>query len=211
MKNETSFGTIAEKISAGLKKAQKEIEEFALQASLGKAEAGDKFETLKSEFSEKAREWKQFFSNLKTSNQEKADKLKSQLEELQLQLSLGKADAKDYFFDQKKKILNALHELESGLKENPEFNERMNEFKSEIEKFKLKLSILELQFELKAFKGKEKMKEAIDVAGIEIDKLFMKAESQWDEAKKRSGDFTKEIAASFEHLKNAIASLKDKS
>ncbi len=211
MKNETSFGKIAEKISAGLKKAQKEIEEFALQASLGKAEAGDKFEELKGEFREKAGEWKQFFSNLKSSNQEKADKLKSQLDELQLQLSLGKADAKDYFFEQRKKILNALHELESGLNDNPELNERMNEFKSEIEKFKLKLNILELQFELKAFKGKEKMKEAMDVAGIEIDKLLMKAELQWDEAKKKSGDFTKEIAAAFEHLKKAIASLKDKS
>lgn len=210
MKNETSFGTIAEKISAGLKKAQKEIEEFALQASLGKAEAGDKFEELKGEFREKAGEWKQFFSNLKSSNQEKADKLKSQLDELQLQLSLGKADAKDYFFEQKKKILNSLHELESGLKENPKINERLNEFNTEIEKFKLKLHILELQFELKSFKGKEKIKEVMDVAGIEVDKLFMKADEKWNDAKKKSGDFSKEIAASFEHLKKAVESLKNK-
>ncbi len=210
MKTETSFGSLAEKISNGLKRAQQEIEEFALQASLSKAEAADKFETLKNEFNVKAGEWKQVFSNLKSTNREKADMLKAKVDELQLQLALGKADAKDFFLAQKKKILNSLHEFESGLKENPELKERLNDFKTEIEKFKLKLNILEMQFELKSFKGKEKIKEAMEAAGIEVEKLFMKAGEKWDEAKEKSKDFTKEIAASFEHLKKAVEALKNK-
>ena len=197
MKTNNTSSTLFEKIINGLKKTQKEIEEFALQFALGKAEAADKFEELKKEFNSKVNKWQSEFS--KTG-------LKSKFEELKLQLALGKADAKDLFDEQRKNILNSIQLVEAELKSDPKLNERLEDFKSEVEKFKLKLEILKLQFELKRFEVKDEFKEAMSDAGIKIDKLFNKVEEKWDDAKKKSYDFSEEIKLSYEHLKKAVKS-----
>lgn len=197
----------AGKISMGLKIAQQEIEELALQFSLGKAEAADKFEEIKKDFNGKANEWKKVFAEPKTFNKEKAATLKAKFEALQVQLALGKAEAKDLFEEQRKKILNSIHEIEVEMKGNPGMNERLSEFKSEIEKFKLKMEILKLKFDLKKFDAEDKFKEAMTVAKIKINKLSDKAEEKWDERKKKYADAGQEIDLVFKHLKKAVSKL----
>lgn len=68
MENQSSqkFETSAEKIGAMLKKAQQEIEQMALQFSLGKAEASDIYEQIKMEFTSKVNEWTRLWSDLTT-------------------------------------------------------------------------------------------------------------------------------------------------
>ena len=207
MKTNSNPESFTEKIRSGIKKAQAEIEEFALQFALGKAVAGEKFEELKKDFMGKTSLWKQRIAALKTGNEKEMELLKSKIEALQVQLALGKADAKDFFIVQKKKILDSVHEIESGLKRNPLAKELQREISHEIEKFKLKLEILELQFELKTFTSKEKLKDAMGAAEIEIEKLFKKIDEKWDEAKSKKTDFAEEISKSFEHLKKAVKSL----
>ncbi len=202
MKTEQNPESLTGKISKMLEKARIEIEEFALQFTLGKADASDKFEEVKKALRQKTAEWKQHFSGLQSS-----EFIKSKLDELEIQLALGKAEAKDLFVEQKKKILASLHVLESELNGNSELKTRIDELKSEIEKFKIKLEILELQFELKAFEGSDKIKDAMSKAKIETEKLFGKIEEQWADAKNKSADFSSEISKSFEHLKKAIRSL----
>ena len=207
MNTNSNSGTVAEKISSALKKAQIEIEEYALQFALGKADASDKFEELKKDFHQRTHEWKQDFSEFKSANQERAEILKSKLEELQVQLALGKAEAKDLFAGQKKKILDTLHHIESELKSNPEVQSRITDIKNEIRKFKIKLEILELQFELKTFKGTEKFKDAMAKVRVGTEQLFEKIKEKWNDTTNPSSDFTQEITKSFEHLKKAIKSL----
>lgn len=112
----SSSSTFFEKISSGLKKAQIEIEELAVQYSLGKAEAVDKFEAIKKEVNTKSIEWKEKYSKLEELGKEKSIELKTKLETLQVQLALGKAEAKEIYAEQKKKILNSIRDIEEQLR-----------------------------------------------------------------------------------------------
>lgn len=59
--------------SEKLNKFQQEIEEFALQFSLGKAEAKDKFQEVRKEFKAQVNEW---ISSIKESKEQSTEKLK---------------------------------------------------------------------------------------------------------------------------------------
>ena len=205
--NTDNHKNFASKIMDGIKKAQQEIEELAVQFSLGKAEAVDKYEEIKKEFSGKAAEWKTKIAAMKTHGEEKITKLRTLFENLELQLALGKADAKDEFEEQRKNILKAIHEVEAEIKSNPEWNERINEFNVEIEKFKLKLEILKLKFELKNFDLKEDINNGISEAEKKIDQVFGKMEEKWDATKEKYSDFGEEISLAYSHLKKAIKGL----
>lgn len=111
-----TFENFKIKLNSHIEKAKQEMEELSLQFSLGKAEAADKFEELKKDFMSKVQEWKTVGEQMKNSGQEKSGELKTKLEELQVQLALGKAEAKELFNDQKKKIMKSISELESEIK-----------------------------------------------------------------------------------------------
>lgn len=199
--------SLTEKISNGLRAAQQEIEELAIQFSLGKAEAGDKFEEIKKDFNTKTHQWKQVFSNPKSYSIEQAAMLKAKFEALQVQLALGKAEAKDLFEEQRKNILNSIHEIEVEIKTNPSVQDQLNEFKSEMEKFKLKLDILKLKYDLKKFDIKDEFKEAMAEARVSIEKISDKAEQKWDEAKKKYTSVGEDIDQAFKQLRKAVGKL----
>ena len=199
--------SIADKFSNTIKKAQQEVEQMAIQFSLGKAEAAEQFEKTKKEFNEKLQEWKKLYPELEKSGMAGAEKLKAKMEELQVQLALGKAEAKDLFEEQKKKIMNAVAEVESEIKSNPSWVEYRDDFKGEVEKFKLKMEILKMQFSLKKMEVSDKFKDAIKNAQVESDKLFVNATKKWDATKSKYTGFSDEIEAAFDHLKKAVKSL----
>ena len=86
-------------------------------------------------------------------------------------------------------------------------NERLDDFKSEMEKFKLKLEILKLKFDLKKFIIKDDFKKGMLEARIKIDKLFDKVEEKTEDARKKYADFGEEIDLAFKHLKKAVGKL----
>lgn len=112
----STFENLQEKIKDKLNKAKVEMEELSLQFTLGKAEAADKFEYLKKDFNTKVNEWKILGSQLVETGKVKSADLKVRFEELQIQLALGKAEAKELFQEQKKKIMQSISELEAEIK-----------------------------------------------------------------------------------------------
>lgn len=205
--NPFNASKIIEKINNGLKKAQQEMEELALQFTLGKVEAADIFEDVKKEFNGKAHEWKQRYESMKVVSLDRITALKVKFEELQVQLALGRADAKDLFEKQQEKILHAINEMETEIKSNPELQEHFEDFKTEMEKFKLKLEILKLKYELKKFEVKGDFKNEMTEARIKIDKIVEKMEGKWDGAKVKYADFGDEIDLAYKHLKKAVGKL----
>jgi hypothetical protein len=197
---DTSNTSFIDKVINGLKKAAVELEEFQLQLALGKAEVSDKYEEVKKNFNEVIHEAK---VNLAGGTSIVND-LKGKLEELQLQLALGKAETKDSFKEQKIKILNAIHDIEVTLKMTDIGAELYSKLNSEIEKFKIKMEILSLKFELGKMDAKvmfeEKRKEFADKAD-KIKQKFSESESviekSWDQ-------FTTELKDAYGHLKNAF-------
>jgi cell fate (sporulation/competence/biofilm development) regulator YlbF (YheA/YmcA/DUF963 family) len=210
MKNSDSFTT---SIVDGLRKAAEELEEFRLQFALGKADASDKFEEIK-------KDCRSFVSNLKL----KLDKMqefsghaamaiKTALEELQLQLALGKADAMVHFEIQEKKILAAIAKIEKELgkavSEIPFPPGIQAEINQEIAKTRIKLKILRLVFELKKIDVKSKLKDQIQESVAALNKLAEKIKSATSKQEEDSKwkHFNEELKEAYEHLKTAFTKI----
>jgi hypothetical protein len=186
-----------DKIVESLRKAAVEIEEFQVQAALGKAEAHDAYEGAKKHFNK-------FINESKTKAQEgkeKVNEVNAKLDELRVQLALGKAETKEKFKEQKKILLNSLHELEVKIKANPQVSKMYAFMQIEIEKFKVKLDVLEEKFEESkegaktAFeKGKTEFNEYINGVKAKYEK---KQDSKWEH-------FQTEISEAFTHIKRAF-------
>ena len=194
---ETTSSKIANTLISGIKKAQVDLEEFQLQLALGKAEARDKYEDVKKKFNKMVHETKLKVNELKG----KKDELQSRLEELQLQLALGKADTIDAFNEQKKKITRALSNLEKELEKNHFTAEVHTKLQHEIERFKIKMEILRLHFELK----KGDIKEEFEDKKAEFLKQVEKMKAKISGNKIQTENFSTEIKNAYKHLKKAFA------
>jgi hypothetical protein len=95
--------------------------------------------------------------------EDKLAEMKVKIEELRLQLALGKADGMDAFEEQKKKIELAMHELYVAGKTN--FNESYAKsitlFDQNADAFKTGLEIIKLQFSLAKMDAKDEFGEKL--------------------------------------------------
>jgi hypothetical protein len=190
-----------DKIVETFKKAAVELEEFQLQAALGKAEAYDKYEEAKKKFNSFVHITK---TKVKT-GKEKIDEIHTKFDELRVQLALGKAETIDAFNEQKKKILLKIHEIETKIKTNETLNKAYAILLIQIEKFKIQLDLLQKKFE----EGKEGVKESFE-KGKEDFNVFIKGLKEKFENKSpekeetRWEHFQDEFSQAFAHMKNAF-------
>ncbi|MBT8185217.1 MAG: hypothetical protein KJN76_10270 [Eudoraea sp.] len=186
-----------DKVVDSLRKAAVEIEEFQVQAALGKAEAHDAYEGAKKRFNKFIHESKSKVREGK----EQVDEINAKLDELRVQLALGKAETKEKFREQKKILLNSLHELEVKIKTNPKVSKMYAFMQIEIEKFKIKLDVLEEKFE----EGKEGAKLAFEKRKAEFNEFIkgVKVKNEKQEETKWE-HFQSEISEAFTHLKRAF-------
>ncbi|MBL6446649.1 hypothetical protein JMN32_10025 [Fulvivirga sp. 29W222] len=191
------------RIADKLKETQQEVDELVLQFSLGKAEARDKFEEIKTELKLKVAEFKQsaFVQHLSTITLD----IKRRLEVLEQHLNLGQADTSLVFEEQKSKITHAIEQLEAQLKKL--LPEEREYFEQELEKFKIKLEILRLWFSLKKIEVKASFKGHMKEARERIDKLVENARSAFASDKGDQHNFKHEIGLAYDHLKKAVHSL----
>lgn len=202
---ETTETNILQKVTDKLLAAQQEIDELALQLALGKADAWDKFEEIKSEFRFKVSELKNILAN--PAENYLSPEVKAKIEELELQLALGKADSKDLFEGQKKKIMNALTNLEEDIQRNWRRIKAPDFFVHEVEQFKLKMEILRLRFRLKKFDVRDDYRNRMQTVRREIKKMTTKAKDRVNARQEKYDDFKYEISLAYKHIKNAVESL----
>ncbi|MCW5515437.1 hypothetical protein [Muriicola sp. Z0-33] len=196
MKN-TDNTHFMDKVVESLRKAAIEIEEFQVQAALGKAEAHDAYEVAKKHFNQFIHESKSKVREGK----EQVNEINAKLDELRVQLALGKAETKEKFIEQKKLLLKSLHELEVKIKSNPKVSKMYAFMQIEIEKFRVKLDVLEEKFE----EGKESAKIAFEKRKAEFNEFIngvktkreKKQETKWEH-------FQTEVSEAFTHLKRAF-------
>jgi hypothetical protein len=194
---------ILQLLAEGMLQVQQEIEELALQLSLGKAEAKEKFEEIKNEFTEKVNGLKQF---LKSSPEKTIPAvLKLKLEALELQLKVGKAETKEAFDLQRTALIEATIALENEIQAALEKLEASSYFHHEAEKFMLKLEILRLKFGIKRFEIKDAFRTGMERAKKSIHQFVGKAKKMG--SRKPTIDFKEEIAEGYKHLKSAVKNL----
>lgn len=194
---------ILQKLGEGMLKAQQEIDELALQLSLGKAEAKEKLEEIKKDFGERVNELRQFLKS--TLNQSMPIALKLKLEELELKLKVGKAETKEAFDLQLAALIEATIALENETRKALEKLEVSAYFHHEVEKFLLKMEILRLKFGIKRFEIKDAFRSRMERAKKSIHRFADKAKKMGN--RKKHVDFREEMAEAYKHLKSAVKNL----
>jgi hypothetical protein len=180
-----------------LRKTAIEIEELQVQATLGKAEAVEKYKEVKKKFNTVLHEAK---AKIET-GKEKVDDIDTKFDELRVQLELGKADSIDSFREEKRKLLSKLHEIEVKIKTNKQLNRLYAFVLLEIEKFKLNLSILEQKFE----QGKEGTKTSFEKGKLEFNQFIETIKSKHGKEETTKWEhFQSEVSEAFTHFKKAF-------
>jgi ElaB/YqjD/DUF883 family membrane-anchored ribosome-binding protein len=180
-----------------LRKAAIEIEELQVQAALGKAEAKDKYEEIKKKFNLVLHEAKSKIE----SGKETVEDIDTKFDELRVQLELGKAEGLDAFKEQKKGLLAKLHEIEVNIKTNKRLNDIYAFVLLEIEKFKLKLEVLEQKF----MKGKEDAKTSFEKGKTEFNTFIERIKAKYGKKEETKWEhFQDEISEAFSHFKKAF-------
>ncbi|MBI3133056.1 MAG: hypothetical protein HYZ14_00130 [Bacteroidetes bacterium] len=193
---------IIDTLISGFKKAATELEELQVQLSLGKAEAKDKFESLKKRFNTMLHD-----AELKAKDaKEWADDMRTKLDELRVQLALGKAESKDAFEAQRKRINAKIHEIELFINAHPKLAKVFDYLQTEFERIKLELEILSVNFKLASLKTSDSFeKRRAEMAEI-IKRLQEGLEKHKDAAEpSRQEHFRNEIKQAYHHLKAAFS------
>jgi hypothetical protein len=136
---------------------QQRFEDMRVQFSLGKMDAADAFEQQKSHMREAIVNLKSSLDKATDMSEEQLANLRTKMEELQVQLSLGKAEGMDMFYDQKKKIEQLMNEMkaESKAAYNRGFEQAIQLYDHQSTAFKTGLEIVQLQFALAKMDAKD--------------------------------------------------------
>lgn len=197
---ETDNKHFTDKIVSALRSAATELEALQVQASLGKAEASDKYEEVKKNFNH-------FVHNMKSKasdGKDKLDDLHQKFDELRLQLALGKAETLEAFQEQKKKILLTIHDIQHNIKTNPTLNRIYAVLVIEMEKFKVQLDWLEKKFG----EGKEEFSSSFEEGKASFNAYIEKMKEKYSKTEEpeetRWEHFQSEISEAFGHIKGAF-------
>lgn len=202
--NTTSQKSFTDTIINGLKKAVVELEEFRVQAALGKAEARDAFEEAKKNLRHFMHDAEQRFGASQTTVTDIGTQLKAAIETLQVQLALGKAETRDAFEAQYKKIVHALHTLEHFLANNKFTADYQETLNREIQKFRIKLEILKLRFELNKMAAHEEFEERKKDFSARLEDLSKSLHEKEKQAEKTWDHFKQDIAEAYGDMKKAF-------
>jgi hypothetical protein len=190
-----------EKLGKFIQKAQTEIDELRLKIALGKMNGADLFEDMKHELKESLHE---FRTEVDAKKQEVAETLNEKLANLHLQLALGKAEVLDVYEEQKSIILKTITQLESELVENRDqlHSDVRMKIQNELEKFRLKMEILQIRYEL----GKIDLKDNIDEKKEKFKKEFEQLIANVkDETSEQLAEYGKDLKEAYEKLRKSIS------
>lgn len=185
---------------------QREIDELALQLSLGKADVKDKFEEIKKEFEVKLASLKHLFNRAEVS-QFVPIRLEWKLQDLELQLRSGSSASKESFGAQCSALIAATIDLGKDVASVFQKTKTSNYFRHETETFLLKLDILRLKFGSKQFKIRNSFRSNMRGAKKVIRQISHKVQGAESKTRRGKREAKREIAVVYKHLKSAVKNL----
>jgi ElaB/YqjD/DUF883 family membrane-anchored ribosome-binding protein len=193
---ETTKNTfLVDKFIQGLRNAQIELEAFRVQLALGTYEAKDKFEEVKSSLRDFSVETEDYLFKSGVLSDDKKVNIAKAFETLRLQLALGKAEAKDAFYDQKENIEKQMSHLENLISEDDLVTEAKERLMTEFEKVKIKMELLQVQYSLGKMEAKE-----------ELEKRKFDLSDKFDEVEELLKEKSEEYTAKFQNVKSEMKS-----
>lgn len=180
-------------------KMRAQYEELELQMALGKMEAKDTFKNQKERFTSYI---DQLLEEVKDEKDENIVAMRTRLEELKVQLALGKMEAKDEYAETKAKLDAAINNLLEACKKSKSksadtISEMATSFRTRLDIFKMHFALGKMEARDEINEEKEKMKERMQKVREKLDELEDAADEKWDDAK----EF---ISENFNEAKNKI-------
>ena len=186
---------------------KQKAEEIRVQLNLGAKDAADKYEEEK----KKVRNWiHDTDQKIRENGDRSLNNLKVKLEELELQASLGRADARDEFEEQRKKFNQKLHEAQQAAKEASQHadskaraigakaSEKLKAWQTQFEIFNVQLHLGAKDAADKWNEQKGKFKNWLDNLDDQLDDFQKDGKESWENVKEN-------IAHSWNNLKSRFS------
>jgi len=193
-----------------------EIEHLEVQLALGKAEAIDAFEEHKKALIVKVEEAEASLQEMSNDGEAKVAPLRTKMEELRVQLALGKADSLATFKEQEAKLSHAIHNFklhalktlddaeEKGQHKVADslnlVNQKSAEFKGRMDEFRVQLALGEAE-------AKEEWKEFSDQFQKQAKDLVQKLEKELGKAEGKAEETGEKLTERFYDLKKSFLDL----
>jgi hypothetical protein len=188
------------------------------QLQLSKEQAIEELEVRKKQLNETLAGFKSEIVKAKGLADEKKTEIQARFDELQVQLALGKAEARDAFETQKKKIQRSIAELEAtvdreldaaGQSIDESLRKAANKFIVAAIGLEAQMEALEVQFEVKKAAAKAQFEQKKGQLLAQIDEY----KRQLEEKKQMAGDkvatFETELSEGMSRIKQAFKKLAD--
>lgn len=185
------------------------IDNLNLQFHLGAAEAADEFENQKKNIRKWAAETSVKINKLQESGKSELKDLKVKLEELEVQASLGKADAKDVLKRQQKNLSKLLHDIEYDLERNYNSAEKkIVEFSKEadekLQDFHTKFDLLVLQMNLGKAEAEQYWAEKKKELAVKLQEIDRKIETAKEKSEEKLDVLSQEMSDTWKRIKRAF-------
>jgi len=188
------------------------------QINLNREKGAARLQAAKQDLRNKLDAFKNQLENVPTLAEEKKQAVMDKLENLQVQLALGKAEAKDSYEEQKKKIQGAVQAFEEEI--DARLDEADQKIVAALDTMNGELEAFSIQFEHKkgeaeaAFDAKKR--EAIERlntfrADIKAKRETVKAtiEKKQETVKEKAKRFESDLASAFKKIRDAFTHLAD--
>lgn len=187
-----------------------ELEDLKIVVDLPTDELTDGFEHRKARFQSFIQEAKATVEEVGDS--EAARKLKTHLEELEVQLALGRAETRDAFDEQKKKLDHKLHEAQVAYehwRDAPDANDGDLDkaFQHRTEHFRTQLDLFRVQYHLGLAEAREEWNEFRHDLEEKIHEIKQFWADRNKEGERRVEAFNQDMTEAYSHLKGAVRKL----
>lgn len=178
---------IKQKLTSFIQKAQEEIDSLRVKAALGRMDAADVLYEMSKDMNHNL----QALSNeLRKEGSALSAKAEDYMERIRYQVALGKAEAGKAYEDRKEQIRRTMIEFDHWLKSegvglSPETRLRIQ---NELEKFRLKLDILRIRYELGRLEARDVMQERQDRFKQEFDQIVSSVKTELGHTKEELSD-----------------------
>jgi len=196
----TIMTTFKDQLGKLITKAESELDELRVKIALGKMNGADLFEEMKKDLQEVFRN---VTTEVKSEGSEIANTIISKIEDLQVQLALGKAEALDAYEDQKKKITKSIDVLEQNVRDSRSrlsYDARIK-IQNELEKFKLKMEVLQIRYELGRLDLKDNVEAKKQKFKKEFDELLSNVK---EESSDKLEEYGKNLRDAYDSLRKSL-------
>jgi hypothetical protein len=201
---------LKEKISKKMKDWKDDVFQMKEQLENSLENVADSFEKQKDNLLNWTKKMEKELHQFEGLNEEKLNHFKGKLQNLRVQLALGKAETEVILKEQQKKINQAIRELKqsiTGISKNPEGQGNFwDKAIQRLENFQMRFDLFKLQLNLGEKEGRQQWMEKKKEINNKLQEIEIKLEKGKEVTQERLDHFSKEVSVFWKNLRKTIMS-----